>query len=91
LSHAIFDLLINLPFDYFRGRLFHSEAIDQFYPELPQVRVRLHVDRLCAREAIKDLEIRKKHEFDGNSGERFAVMHSTRISFTASRESNGRS
>lgn len=37
LSHAIFDLLINLPFDYFRGRLFHSEAIDQYYPELPQV------------------------------------------------------
>ena len=37
LSHGIFDLLINLPFEYFRGRLFHSEAIDQFYPELPQV------------------------------------------------------
>lgn len=37
LSHAIFDLLINLPFEYFKGRLFHSEAIDQFYPELPQV------------------------------------------------------
>lgn len=37
LSHSIFDLLINLPFEYFRGRLFHSEAIDQFYPELPQV------------------------------------------------------
>ena len=36
LSHSIFDLLINLPFEYFRGRMFHSEAIDQFYPELPR-------------------------------------------------------
>lgn len=37
LGHGIFDLLINLPFEYFRGRMFHSEAIDQFYPELPQL------------------------------------------------------
>ncbi len=36
LSHEIFDLLINLPFEYFTGRLFHSEAIDQFYTELPK-------------------------------------------------------
>ena len=36
LSHRVFDLLINLPFEFFGGRQFHSEAIDQFYPELPQ-------------------------------------------------------
>ncbi len=36
LNHKLFDLLINLPFDYFEGREFHSEAIDQFYPELPR-------------------------------------------------------
>lgn len=35
LNHELFDLLINLPFDYFHGREFHSEAIDQFYPEMP--------------------------------------------------------
>ncbi len=36
LNHDVFDLLIDLPFEYFRGRQFHSEAIDQFYPELPR-------------------------------------------------------
>lgn len=36
LNHSIFDLLIDLPFEYFKGRQFHSEAIDQFYPELPK-------------------------------------------------------
>ncbi len=36
LSHSVFDLLINLPFEFFKGRLFHSEAIDQFYTELPK-------------------------------------------------------
>ena len=36
LSQNIFDLLIDLPYDYFRGRHFHSEAIDRFYPELPR-------------------------------------------------------
>ena len=36
LNHAIFDLLIDLPFEFFRGRQFHSEAIDQFYPEMPK-------------------------------------------------------
>ncbi|MCA9057031.1 MAG: hypothetical protein KDA85_00970, partial [Planctomycetaceae bacterium] len=38
LWHHLFDLLINLPFEYFKGREFHSEAIDQYYPELPQMR-----------------------------------------------------
>ena len=36
LSHGVFDLLIDLPFQYFKGREFHSEAIDQFYPEMPK-------------------------------------------------------
>ncbi|MFN9718631.1 MAG: asparagine synthase-related protein [Planctomycetota bacterium] len=36
LDHDLFDLLIDLPFEYFKGRQFHSEAIDQFYPELPK-------------------------------------------------------
>ncbi|MCA9062427.1 MAG: hypothetical protein KDA96_05195 [Planctomycetaceae bacterium] len=38
LWHRLFDMLINLPFEYFKGREFHSEAIDQFYTELPHVR-----------------------------------------------------
>lgn len=37
LSHKLFDLLIDLPYEYFEGRKFHSEAIDQYYPELPQL------------------------------------------------------
>jgi len=36
LDHDLFDTLIGLPFSYFTGRLFHSEAIDAFYPELPK-------------------------------------------------------
>ncbi|MEZ5659034.1 MAG: hypothetical protein R3E83_11045 [Burkholderiaceae bacterium] len=36
LDHDLFDTLIGLPFSYFTGRLFHSEAIDAFYPELPR-------------------------------------------------------
>ncbi|MEZ5651325.1 MAG: hypothetical protein R3E87_12330 [Burkholderiaceae bacterium] len=36
LDHDLFDTLIGLPLSYFRGRLFHSEAIDAFYPELPR-------------------------------------------------------
>ena len=36
LSPDIFDLLIDLPFEFFKGREFHSEAIDQFYPEMPK-------------------------------------------------------
>jgi hypothetical protein len=36
LNHKLFDMLIRIPFDYFGGREFHSEAIDQFYPELPR-------------------------------------------------------
>ena len=35
LDHDLFDSLINLPLAYFRGRQFHSEAIDAFDPELP--------------------------------------------------------
>ncbi|MDB4223417.1 asparagine synthase-related protein [Granulosicoccus sp.] len=37
LNHKLFDLLIDLPYDYFQGREFHSEAIDQYYPELPKL------------------------------------------------------
>ena len=43
------------------------------------------------REAIEDLEICEKHEFDGNTGERFAVMYQARLSFAATRKSHGQS
>lgn len=36
LDHALFDTLVGLPAEFFRGRQFHSEAIERFYPELPR-------------------------------------------------------